>query len=151
MFSPIGQIPLPDCHLNYTLFACRFKNKCAKKRITEIFSTLYNRAPGNLTIFCQTPGKGILPRGISKTFTHYYTQKRRNCNLSMEKIPGLAKLHPFPPIKENGTGAPQSPGPESVTCGRQRLISGKLTPCNRERMQNSLQQNVRLCVALCSL
>lgn len=69
----------------------------------------------------------------------------------MEKIPGLAKLHPFPPIKENGTGAPQSPGPESVTCGRQRLISGKLAPCNRERMQNSLRQNMLLCVALCLL
>ena len=38
-----------------------------------------------------------------------------------------------------------------VTCGRQRLISGKLTPCNRERMQNSLRQNMLLCVALCLL
>ena len=53
--------------------------------------------------------------------------------------------------KENGTGAPQDPGPESVTCDRQRLISGKLTPCNRERMQNSLRQNMLLCVALCLL
>ena len=68
----------------------------------------------------------------------------------MEKSPDR-RNPPLPSDLKKMTGAPQDPGPESVTCGRQRLISGKLTPCNRERMQNSLQQNVRLCVALYSL
>ena len=40
-----AKFPFWIATLYYTFFACRFKNKCAKKRITEIFSTLYNRAP----------------------------------------------------------------------------------------------------------
>ena len=40
-----AKFPFRIVTLYYTLFACCFKNIRVKKRITEIFSTLYNRAP----------------------------------------------------------------------------------------------------------
>ena len=151
MFSPIGQIPLPDCHLILYSFRMLFQEYTCQKTHNRNILYFIQQSTGNLTIFLSNSRQGHPASGYIKDIHALLYPKTQELQSFYGKNPRIGETHPFPPILKNGTGAPQDPGPESVTCGRQRLISGKLTPCNRERMHNSLQQNVRLCVALCSL